>query len=502
MSAGKRILGNTIVTYGRTIISVGLTLFSSRWVLQSLGFSDFGLYALVGSVIIFVTFLNSVLSKSVSRHFSYDMENGVEEVNKWFNSALFIHLLIPPLLILISYPIGIYCIENFFEISPDRINACIQVFQISLVSAFFGMISVPYGAMFTAKQRLIELAMIGLMQSVFNFIAAYVLRFTTGDKLVIYSIFMTVISLVVFITQMSRASYLFEECKINLQYWVDRNRFSSIIKFTFWNLIANLGHLARTQGMTILTNLFFGTRANSALGISNQLSTQASQFTNSLSISTYPEIITRVGKGNISQAIQLSFQATKIGIILILLLSIPILTETNNILELWLINVPPQTGRLCQLMILMFIVEKSTLGQSSLLQGNGSIARLQTASGILFASSLLFAYILIKLNVGLISVGIACVITMISVQISTAYYTKKYLGLSIQKWIKKIVLPYLTLFLLQYAISFAVSYFFAESIGRLLLNIMVSSFSLAIFSWIILLDKEDRNYIKTKILKR
>ena len=41
---------------------MGMALFSSRWVLNSLGQSDFGLYSVVGSIIVFIVFLNSVMA--------------------------------------------------------------------------------------------------------------------------------------------------------------------------------------------------------------------------------------------------------------------------------------------------------------------------------------------------------------------------------------------------------------------------------------------------------
>ena len=51
MTPGTRIFVNMIASYGRSLFSIGLGLFSLRWVLEALGASDYGLYAVVGHLI-------------------------------------------------------------------------------------------------------------------------------------------------------------------------------------------------------------------------------------------------------------------------------------------------------------------------------------------------------------------------------------------------------------------------------------------------------------------
>lgn len=505
MSSGKTIIFNTVVTYSRSIISVGLTLFSSRWVLQALGPMDYGTFTLIGSIIMFITFLNSVLASSISRYFAFEIGKGISgEVQKWFNTSLSIHILMPVLLIFFGYPIGTFCIHKIFNIDPDRISICLSVFRISLISAFFGMVSVPYVAMFTARQKMSELAIMGVLQSVFTFLASYILLSINGDKLLYYSIFLTLITLLVIFIQIIRATFLFKECKIIFALWINKKRFIELVKFSFWNLVSNFGHLIRTQGLTVFTNLFFGTKANAALGISNQLSTQTSQLSNSLSNAVSPEIISSVGKGEINRAIQLAFQSTKLGIVLILLLTIPCLTETDYILRIWLKNYPENTSILCKLMILMFMIEKSTLGQYPLLQAVGKIARPQTANGLIFTSSLIIAFLFNKMNQGVQSVGWACVITMLFSSLSVIYYVKKYLNVHFVQWIKEIVLPYVSIALLSFLISHVETMVIDESLIRLFLNFAVNSIVVIVLSWFILLSPYDRhysNFLLRKILK-
>ena len=122
MTSSQRIILNTLATYGRTVFAMALGLFSSRWVLQALGSVDYGLMGVVGAVILFVAFLTTTTSGTISRFYAYSIGQGdPEETNRWFNTALSIHTILPIVLCLISWPCGEWAIRNFFNVPPDRL---------------------------------------------------------------------------------------------------------------------------------------------------------------------------------------------------------------------------------------------------------------------------------------------------------------------------------------------------------------------------------------------
>ncbi len=502
MSVAKKITLNTVAIYGRSIFSAGLTLFSSRWVLEALGVSDFGLFSLVGSIVIVIVFFNAVMSTSASRHFSFAIGKNVEnETNKWFNTALSIHLIIPFLLLLIGYPIGVYFIENIFQIPLGKIADSIIIFRTSLIAAYFSMLSVPFIAMYIAKQKFLELAIIGFVQSILLFIAAYYLMFIPGNKLLIHTIFIVSIQVLIFSIQIWRAKSAFLECKIEFSQWFNKERSIELMSFAFWNLIGNFGHLTRSQGLAFLTNFFFGTKGNAALGISNQLSNQTSTLTNSLSSSITPEIIRNEGQGERKKAIQLAFQGTKLGIYLILILTIPLLLETSYVLNLWLTKVPEHTVILCQLMIAVFLLEKTTMSHMALLQAANKIAKPQLSLGILFTLTIFLAYLMIKLDLGIESVGWAVVITMGLSRLLLVYWVKKYLQVSIVKWLKEILLPYVFLVFILFAFSYSITILFESNFIRFVGIVLFNFILTTTLTWVVLFSKEEKCFIKNMISK-
>ena len=196
MTSGTRIAVNAMATYGRTLLRIGLGIFSSRWVLQSLGEVDYGLLGVVGSLIVFITFLNSVASGACSRFFAFSIgKKDIEDLRRWFNAALSAHVILPLILIAIGWPIGEWAIDNFVKIPPDRLATAHWVFRFSLVASFWGMASTPYMAMYTATQNIAERTLWEIAHILVNFGFVYWLTTYRGDAWLMYSgfsVFVTV----------------------------------------------------------------------------------------------------------------------------------------------------------------------------------------------------------------------------------------------------------------------------------------------------------------------
>ena len=87
-TSNKRIAKNTVMLYVRMLLLMLVTLYTSRVVLMELGVEDFGLYSIVGSVVIFLGFINNSMTGATQRFLSYYQGKGDKEVlNVVFNSV-------------------------------------------------------------------------------------------------------------------------------------------------------------------------------------------------------------------------------------------------------------------------------------------------------------------------------------------------------------------------------------------------------------------------------
>lgn len=496
MSSSRRIVWNTLATYGRSVLAVALSLFSSRWVLGALGQSDFGLFAMVGSLIVFITFLNGVMSVSAARHFSFSIGRGdTEDVVRWFNASLSLHVALPAALILMGWPVGEYAIRHVLVVPPDRMAACLFVFRLSLASAFTGMLSVPFIAMFSAKQRIAEQAFWGMMQTLGIFALAWSLDRIGRDALRTYAAGMVGLTMAWHLVQVVRARFLFPECRVDRRFWFDRPRLRGITSFASWSLVGSLSRMLSLQAPSILLNLFFGTKANAAYGIANQVANQTTSLTTAMMSAMSPEITASEGRGDRSRVFDLALRSCKFGTLLAMLFAIPLLLEMDYVLRLWLRNPPAYAATLCQWMLMGLLAEKLTLGHMMAVNASGRIATYQLVVGSLNVLSVPLAWYFLKIGWPPPGVGVALFIASVASATGRVYFAHRLIGLPVWRWAKGVLLPCAVLGFGSAAAAFAPVHFLAPSPLRLLAAAGCGIGMLAMGGWLVGLDGPEKAFL-------
>lgn len=495
--SSHRIIVNTAATYIRSVITLGLGLFSARWVLNGLGATDYGLFAVVGSIIGFITFLNGVMSFSASRHFAFALGRGnPDDVNKWFNTSLSIHVILPVVLIALGWPIGEYCVRHVFTIPADRISACLWVFRLSLIVAFVSMVTTPYMAMFTAKQHIAEPAAWGVLQTLISFIFAYLLTIVPGDRLFFYACYGVSISVLFQVIQVMRARHIFQECRIHYQHWFDRSRFKEILSFASWNLIGCFGAILRDQGAVILLNLHFGPKVNAAFGIANTVSAQATQLGSSMLGAFSPELNASEGRGDRTRMLALAQRASKLGTILVLLFAIPLVIEMDHILKLWLREPPLYTALFCQLILAAFLLDKLSTGYMLAVNAKGVIAAYQATVGTCLVLTIPLAWVFLELGAEPTSVGLAFIIAMAGVSAGRVLWARRLLGVPIWHWLRDVLLPVGAVTLAASSSALLTRWLLSPSFSRLALVTLASVLTTIATAWFLALNATERSAVK------
>jgi len=498
----QRIVLNAISTYGRTLVGVGFALFSSRWILGALGHDDFGLFGVVGALIVFIALANSTLSDSAARHYAFSLGQGnIENVNKWFNSSLSLHVVLSALLVIVGWPVGEYMISNVLVIPADRVSACLTVFRVSLVSTYTGMALVPFFAMFTAKQRIYETASWGMLQSFLVFILSWLLLSAPGDRLVYYAFGMALILVSIQVAQVVRALRIFRECRIDFDHWFDRGRLKELFSFGAWNVFGNSGYAFRNYGSAILLNLFFGPGVNAAYGVARQLSMKANQLSNSLVRAFVPEITASEGQGNRGRVIDYSIRASKLGTLLTMLFAFPLMVEMEYFLELWLKDPPPYSADLCRSILSIFLIGRSTTGCQFAINAHGKIARYQATIGVFPFLSLPFSWAFFRIGMPPTALGTAFIITAVIVSAGQVYWANRLVDLKVGQWLKKVALPCGITAVSGFSMATLPLFFLAPSLLRLALVTASGSFAILSASWFLALDLKEKDFIRANVRK-
>jgi O-antigen/teichoic acid export membrane protein len=501
MKSSQHITLNAGVSFLCTILSAGLALLSSRWVLNGLGQVDFGIYSIVGSLIFIIVFLNAVMAGSVSRHFAFAIGQGdLTDVNRWFNAALSIHLVMASALVLFGWFLGEYLILNWLVLPPERISVSIWVFRISLVSTFFGMTSIPFVAMFTARQCIAELSVFGVTQSLFSFVLAWWVSNAPGDRLLLYAVGMAAIPTCIYAIQILRAIYIFHECQINKCFWFDRKRLLEIFSFAVWSLVGGLGLLLRNQGSAILLNIYFGAKVNASYGIANQVSNQTNQLAAVMMGAFTPEITASEGRGNRDRMLSLSLRVCKMGTILILLIVVPLQVELEYVLKLWLKEPPVYTALFCRFILITFLIDRITAGYMMAVNAFGRIAAYQATLGGILLLTLPLAWFFLSQGFEPTSIGVAFVITMSFCSLGRVVWVKYLFNVPVNRWVRGAFAPCALVGFIAFLGACVPFLLLPESFGRLVLTTASSTIMAVVATWFFGFDNNERIFFKDNIL--
>lgn len=500
----KRVAINTLISYGRSLIAICLVLFSSRWALSSLGEVDYGLYTLVGSVLAVVVFINTILANGDARFFAIGIgKDDQTELNRVFNTSLSLHIIIPFVVVVFGIVLGEFVINHYLAIPPARLDSVITVYRITMIASFVSMVSIPFSTLFIAYQNILEYSIIMLLQSFLIFLSAFLIRYSFGgiDKLILYAIFMALAHIIASFVVVIFSIRKYNCSMIRLKFFFDRRISKSIIKYSFWNMLGDLGHLVRTQGVAIVVNLFFGPSGNAALGIANQVSMQASNLTNSMTTSLSPEMYRLTGKKNLLSAVKMAGYASKVGVFLLLILGIPIIINLDSLLKLWLIEVPAGTNTLCQCFIIMYVIEKLSLGQLIYLRAIGSVALVNVLIFFFYCTSVLLPFCGF-LQLGLLGIGLSCILSMFFSRCSVIYCFSHHFHGFISSYALNTFLPTLLILLLISFFSYCSIQLYAESILGLFVNGMLVLVPTIAISSLLLFNKRERARVYSIVMSK
>lgn len=505
MTERKRIALNVMATYGRSLYALAIGLFTGRWTLMALGEVDYGLMGVVGGLSAFISFLNGKLADATNRFYSYslgeaknDPYGGLENCRRWFSLAVTIHTIVPLILIIVGYPVGLWMVRHFLVIPVDRIEACVWIFRFVCVSCIVGMVVVPYNAMYTARQYIAELTVYSFATTTLNFFFLCYVAYHPQDWLVWICAWGCILSVVPNVLIALRATKLFPECKFSLKYCWDARRACQLITYVGWNMIGGLAWLFRGQGMSILVNKFFGPAINAAFQISNTVSGQSTSLADALSGALTPAITTAYGAGEYEKMRRMSYQACKFGLISMLLFLLPLSVELPTVLNLWLKNPPKYSSTLCWFVMLMLLAHQSAFGHIIAVSASGKVALYQTVNGIILLLALPCAWFLAKLGMGVYSVGFALALTMGVCALGRVVIARFKVGMSIRHWLFKILLPVSFVSAICFLISLLPRIFMASGCMRVIMSTVICELLFLPFSWLIVLDASERIYLQNK----
>lgn len=391
----KILLKNTIFLYIRILFILAITLYTSRVVLNVLGIDDYGVYNVVAGLVTMLGFLSSAMSSATQRFISYEIGiNNQDKLTVTFRTCLLIYFIIIVFVILISETLGIWLLNHKINIPTERISAAYWVLQGSLISFIFSIASIPYIANIIAHERMGIFALLSIIDAISKLLILFVIDSINFDKLKLYSIFLSLISFIIFALYytINRAKYNFTTFRF---VW-NRPVFFEIFSYTGWNLFGNIAAVGVNQGINIILNIFFGPIINAARAISAQLNSAVYSFISSLQVAFTPQIVKSYAANEVERMKHLVFISAKYSCFLVYIISLPILLKTEIVLYWWLGSVPDYTANFVKLTLIDSIIISISGSLMSAFQATGKIKAYQLIIGTIILLNIPLSYCLLS----------------------------------------------------------------------------------------------------------
>ena len=196
------------------LVAMLIGFFTSRILLNQLGVVDFGVYNVVGSIIVLLGFLNSTLSLSTQRFINFELgNNNFAQLRKVYSSSVVIHATLALIIFIVGETLGLWFLNNHMNIPENRMLAANYVYQFSVLSAMLSMTMIPYTAMIIAHEHMSQYAIIGIIDVLLRFSVACMLYFIQADKLAVYALAMFLVVLSNYLMYYVYCKKHFLECK-------------------------------------------------------------------------------------------------------------------------------------------------------------------------------------------------------------------------------------------------------------------------------------------------
>lgn len=478
------------------LLLLGVSLYTSRVVLSTLGIEDYGIYDVVGGIVSMFTFISMAMANSTNRYITYSLGEGdKDKLNDVVSTSCLISWAIAIIILVLAETVGLWFLNQKMVIPVERMTAAQWVYQFSVIACMISIISVPYNAMIIAHEKMGAFALISIIDALLKLFIAFIIQITGHDKLVIYAALILCVNVVDRIMYQAYCKRTFEEAK-SIKFNRQHSQMKEMTAFAGWSMIGNLIYLGYTQGVNILLNVFFGPAVNAARSVAFQVQGAMSGFVTNFQTALNPQIIKSYAQQDYKRQIQLVFSGSKFSFYLMLCMVLPVFIEAEGILGLWLKEVPDYSSVFLRVVLLISLVSplENPIGISN--NATGDIKKYQIVVGCFNVFIVIIAYVVLKLGFEPYSVFVVQLIISSLVLFVKIFLVKKKIQLSFREYVSnvlsRIVIVTLASAVLPIFIHFA---FPSESITRLFFNCFIGVVSVVAFSFFLGMNTIERKFV-------
>lgn len=447
----NKLAKNTLFLYIRMFLTMGISLYTSRVVLNVLGVNDYGIYNVVGGFVFLFGFINNSMTSATQRFLTVELgKKG--DVNTVFSTSVSIHIVIALIILILCESIGIWFLYNQMQMPSERLNAAFWTFQCSILSTCVMIVSVPYNAVIIAYEKMSAFAYIASLEVFLKLVIAFIISFQPYDNLIAYAVLMLVVQIIVRFCYSLYCNKHFPNIKFSFR--LNMQLIKKMISFAGWTLSGNLAMMGYTQGLNILLNVFFGPIVNAARGIAVQVQNAVIAFCSNFMVAVKPQIVKSYSQGNLHRLHKLVITSSKFSFYLLLCITLPLIFSINSILQIWLGNVPQNTNIFLIIILCSSMIRSLADPLITSIHATGDIRKFQLVESSLLICILPVSYVILLFHFPPYSVFIIHLIFEVLTQAARIKIVLPKIKFLIKEYLVKVIYPIMKVILISPILPF------------------------------------------------
>lgn len=501
MGNSKRVAKNTVFMFIRMALVLCVGLYTSRVVLSTLGFEDFGIYNLVGSVVVLFSFLQQALNNATYRYLAFEQGKGdFAQLRKTFSMSLNVHLILSGVIFILCEVFGVWFLNSKLVIPDGRMFAANIAFQFSMLSFCASIIRTPYNSSIIAHEQMSFYAYTSIIEVILKLVIVYLLVIFSVDKLILYSFLLFLVALFMLVWYIIRCRSMYTECRYE-RLW-DSKLIKGMMEYSGWSIIVNAVDVGVNQSLVFFFNIFFGVVANAAMGVANQVNAQLMNFLHTFTQSYNPQIIKSYAAGDRNYFIKLLFTSSKISYYMLLAAAVPIMINIDFILRLWLGNPPEGTSLFVIMVISYSLVDAYSAPLWTGVHATGNLKTHQLLMSGIKVLNIPLAYILLKMGLPAWTALALKVVLNVICSIVRPLYAKHLYRLPLVDYIKEVWLLVYCITAIVLPLPIYISSLYDDSLWRVIIVSISFYICYVPIVYYIGLNARERKVISNLILAR
>ena len=481
--------------YFRMFLTMAISLYTSRVVLNTLGVEDFGIYNVVAGVVGMFSFLNSAMSGATQRFLSFEIgKDNFAQLRKVFATSVNIHLLIALVILVLAETIGLWFLNHKLTIPEDRMVAANWIYQFAIFSFVVKIVSVPYTASIIAREHMNIYAYVSIVEVSLKLLLVFLIQWLTYDKLIMYGMLMFGVSFLLLMIDRIYAKRKFEEC--TYKYVWDKAIFKEMLGYTGWNLFGTGAYVTYNQGVNILLNIFFGPAINAARGIAYQVNGAINGFVGNFQVALNPQIVKSYAAGDTKYMEQLIFQGSKYAFFLLFCVSLPIIMETELILKWWLKIVPDYAVLFCRLVLINALIDSISFPIMAGAQASGRIKWYMIVAGGLLLLILPISYVFLKMGYPPQTTFYVSIVISVMAMFARLIMVSRLIHISVSKFLSHVVFRIVVVVIVSLILPAIVFYKMEAGLTRFFVLETVTVVSIVASILLVGLKKNEKQFLK------